>query len=256
MAKKKIITIIIPTYNSEKHIQNCLASIHKQTFKDLVIYIADGGSNDRTLDIIRRSSRNFRIISKKDNSFEEGVNKCLLKVQTKFFMIIGSDDYISNEKYIENMIISMKRFKADIIFPDFGVINNDKEKIIKQTNDFSYLPYKTIAPGLGWLGKKEIIKSNKFSTKLKVATDYEFFYKLYKKGNIFFRESKSIYYFRLGGNSFKKAYTGFNEVRLIALKNKGPVIKIYSHYLLSTIKFFIKFSVIKILKILLNYKYV
>jgi glycosyltransferase involved in cell wall biosynthesis len=68
MAKKKIITIIIPTYNSEKHIQNCLASIHKQTFKDLVIYIADGGSNDRTLDIIRRSSRNFRIISKKDNS--------------------------------------------------------------------------------------------------------------------------------------------------------------------------------------------
>ena len=117
------------------------------------------------------------------------------------------------------------------------------------------MPYKTIAPGLGWLGKKEIITSNKFSTKLKVATDYDFFYKLHNKGNIFFRENKSIYYFRLGGNSFKKAYIGFNEVRLIALKNKGPLIKIYSHYFLSIIKFFIKINVVKILKIFLNYKY-
>jgi glycosyltransferase involved in cell wall biosynthesis len=249
MSKKKLLTIIIPTYNSGKKIQYCLRSINKQTFKDFVIYIADGGSTDHTLEIIKNNLRNFRIISKKDNSCEEGINKCLLKIKTKFFMIIGSDDFIDDEKYIENLIITINKSNADIVFPDFGIINNNKKKIIKQISDFSYLSYKTIAPGFGWLGKKDIIRSNKFSTKLKVATDYDFFCKLYKKNFIFLREKKSIYYFRIGGNSFNKAYTGFNEVRLIALKNGGPLIKIYTHYFLSVIKFFVKFNILKILRV-------
>ena len=249
MSKKKLLTIIIPTYNSGKKIQYCLRSINKQTFKDFVIYIADGGSTDHTLEIIKNNLRNFRIISKKDNSCEEGINKCLLKIKTKFFMIIGSDDFIDDEKYIDNLIITINKSNADIVFPYLGVINNNKKKIIKQSSDFGYLSYKTIAPGLGWLGKKDIIRSNKFTTKLKVATDYDFFCKLYKKNFIFLREKKSIYYFRIGGNSFKKAYTGFNEVRLIALKNGGALIKIYTHYFLSVIKFFVKFNILKILRV-------
>ena len=104
MSKKKLLTIIIPTYNSEKKIQYCLRSINKQTFKDLVIYIADGGSTDCTLEIIKNNLPDFRIISKKDDSCEEGINKCLFKLKTKFFMIIGSDDFIADEKYIENLI--------------------------------------------------------------------------------------------------------------------------------------------------------
>jgi nucleoside-diphosphate-sugar epimerase len=46
-------------------------------------------------------------------------------------MIIGSDDYIGNQKYIENMIISINKSKADVVFPDFGVIKLRKDEILK-----------------------------------------------------------------------------------------------------------------------------
>jgi len=244
MTKKKL-TIIIPTYNSEKFIKNCLNSILKQTFKDFIVFIADGGSTDRTLEILNNTLSNYKIISQKDKCSEEGINKCFSKIQTKFFMIIGSDDFLGNKKYIENLFKKINKPGIDIVFPNLGVVVNKRKKIIKQPNNFSYLKYKTIVPGLGWLAKKKIAKINRFSCKLKVATDYDFFYRLKNKGINFFRDNKSVYYFRLGGHSFKNAIIGFKEMKSISLKNNGPKIKIYCQYFLTLIKFFIKFIILK-----------
>ena len=62
---KKKITIIIPTYNSEKYILESLKSL-KQSYKNYSVFIADGGSKDRTLSLIKKSNLNYR---KKDKSF-------------------------------------------------------------------------------------------------------------------------------------------------------------------------------------------
>lgn len=49
----KLVSIIIPVYNEEKVIANCLASLAKQTYKPLEIILVDDGSTDKTLDIIK-----------------------------------------------------------------------------------------------------------------------------------------------------------------------------------------------------------
>jgi glycosyltransferase involved in cell wall biosynthesis len=244
MTRNKLLTILIPTYNSEKHLLNCLKSIQKQTFRDFKILCIEGGSNDSTVEIIKKNKLNIKIISKKDKSFEDGLNKSFRFIKTKYFIIVGSDDLLGQPNYIDNLLTTLVKSKSDIIFADYGVITNKCKKIIKQSNDFSCLDYKTVVPGLGWIAKKEVLQSVKFNCKLKVATDYDFFCRLYKKKFKFFRENKSVYYFRLGGNSFKNALIGFKEQKYIGLKMKGPKLKIYFTYYLSVIKFIVKFKIL------------
>jgi glycosyltransferase len=241
----KKVTIILPTYNSEKFLPICLKSIEEQTFKNFIIFCVDGGSTDDTFKIIKKSKLNIKIISKKDKSFEDGVNKSFRFIKTNFFMIIGSDDFFGGPNYIKNLYNVIKNNKYDIVFSQYGVVLNKRKKTILQSNDFSCLNYKTVVPGLGWIAKKKILKSAKFSCKLKVATDYDFFLKLYKKKFNFFRTNKSVYYFRLGGNSFKNALLGLKEQKFISLKANGPKLKIYYIYFLSVIKFIVKFKILK-----------
>lgn len=240
----KKVTIILPTYNSEKFLPICLKSIEKQTFKDFKIFCVDGGSKDRTLKIIKNSKLNIKIISKKDKSFEDGINKSFRFIKTNFFMFIGSDDFLGDVNYIKNLYEIIKNKEYDIVFSQYGEASNKSKKIIQQNNDFSCLNYKTVVPGIGWIATKDILKSAKYSCKLKVATDYDFLLKLYKKKFNFFRTNKSVYYFRLGGNSFKNALLGFKEQKFISLKYNGPKLKIYYIYFLSVIKFIIKFKIL------------
>lgn len=241
----KKVTIILPTYNSEKFLPICLKSIEKQTFKNFIIFCVDGGSTDDTFKIIKKSKLNIKIISKKDKSFEDGVNKSFRFIKTNFFMIIGSDDFLGGPNYIKNMINTLNKTKSDILFADYGVILNQNKKILRQNNDFSHLTYKTAVPGLGWLATSKILKYVKFDCKLKVATDYDFFFRLYKMKFKFFRENKSVYYFRLGANSFHNALLGFYEQKTISLRNNGPKLKIYFTYYFLITKFVTKFIILR-----------
>ena len=246
MSKIKLLTILIPTFNSEKFLPTCLRSIEKQCFKNFQIFCVDGGSKDRTLKIIKNSKLNIKIISKKDKSFEDGVNKSFRYIKTNFFMIIGSDDFLGGPNYIKNLYNIIKNNKYHIVFSQYGEVLNKRKKIILQSNDFSCLNYKTVVPGLGWIGTKEILKSAKYSCKLKVATDYDFFLKLYKKKFNFFRTNKSVYYFRLGANSFRNALLGYYEQKTIGLRNNGSKLRIYFTYYFLITKFYTKFVILNL----------
>ena len=240
-----MLTIVLPTFNSEKTLRATLISLQKQTYKNFVIFLADGGSSDKTLLILKNSKLFIKIISKKDKTNSEGVNKCLKKIKTKYFCIIGSDDILGDKNYIRNIIKQLeKKPKIDINFPNYGVIINNNKKIISQPKDFSQINYKTIVPGYGWIGKTRILKEGLYSLKLRVATDYEFFLRLYKKQYLFNRNNKHVYYFRIGGHSFKNALTGYKEVKDIALKFNGPIIKIFFDYITNVIKYIIKYKIL------------
>jgi len=238
---KKTITIIIPTYNSEKYISESLKSLKKQTYKNYSVFIADGGSKDRTLSLIKKSNLKYKIISKKDKSFEEGVNKCFDKLKTEYIMILGSDDSLIDKNYLSKLLITMKDKNCDIIFPEYGVIINNKKKVIPQPKSFNQLTYKTVVPGLGWIAKTKSIKNVKYNTKIRIATDYDIFLRLYINKKKFYRSKSTVYYFRIGGNSYKSAIRGFNEQKMISIKHKGPLIKIYYVYFMCLAKFIIKY---------------
>lgn len=90
---RPLVSIIIATFNSEEHIENCLHSITAQSEKNLEIVVIDGESTDRTLDIIRESTiRNLTLVSEKDDGIYDALNKGVRLAKGQYLYFMGSDD--------------------------------------------------------------------------------------------------------------------------------------------------------------------
>jgi teichuronic acid biosynthesis glycosyltransferase TuaG len=238
------LTIVLPTKNSEKFLDSFLRSLEKQDYKNFLLLVADSSSSDNTLDIIKKYSFNFNIVSYKDMSAEDGINKCLKKVKTKYFSIFNSDDILGNKNYISSLI-KLLQTGADVAFPNCGIIINNKKKFLDQRNTFKNILYKNISPDIGWIAKKNILSEGFFTTKYKVATAYHFLLRLYKK-NYYFKRDESVYYFfRLGGNSYKNAALGWIESKNISLELGANKFLVYKQFLINFIKFFIKYKIFR-----------
>jgi glycosyltransferase involved in cell wall biosynthesis len=73
-----LLSIIVPTYNSEATIERCLDSIALQTFSDFEVCIIDGGSTDRTIEIVNCFQdilKNLRVTSESDKGIYDAMNK-------------------------------------------------------------------------------------------------------------------------------------------------------------------------------------
>jgi glycosyltransferase involved in cell wall biosynthesis len=242
------LSVLFPTYNAEnKNIKDCLKSLKKQTYKNFYLLVIDNQSTDNTLKIIKSSGIKYKIISKKDKSFNDGVNNGFKKIKSKYFTIISSDDVITNKNYFNNLVNYIKKNKnIDIVFPDYCEIINNKFYKKKQPDDFAKIAYDIIVPGLGWVAKKKIIKHSNFPTNLKASSDYYFLLKLFKKGFKFARLRGLYYCLRIGGNSFLNAFVSFKERRDISIKFGGNKYHIFFKYYILCLKFIIKFKIINL----------
>ncbi len=99
MKDKPLISIVTACLNSEKTIESTMESILSQTYQNWEYIIKDGGSNDRTLDIVNSYKNRFgdrlRIIQEKDHGMYEAMNQGVAACNGEMIGIINSDDYYS-----------------------------------------------------------------------------------------------------------------------------------------------------------------
>lgn len=94
------VSVIIPSYNHEKFIEECVQSVLSQTFQDFEIVITDDASSDRTVELIERFDdpriKLFRHIENKGAS--EATNNCITHSSGKYIAMLSSDDAWYPEK--------------------------------------------------------------------------------------------------------------------------------------------------------------
>lgn len=119
------VSILVPCYNVEKYLHQCIDSILAQTLKDIEIICINDGSKDSTLEILRdyagRDSR-ISIIDKKNSGYGASMNMGLDKVSGEYVGIVESDDYIEPEMF-EKMYNAAKKDDLDIVRCLFNEIN-------------------------------------------------------------------------------------------------------------------------------------
>lgn len=94
-----LVSIIIPTYNSEKHLVETIKSAINQTWKNKEIIIVDDGSTDRSLTIANQFSENgLIVISQKNNGAAAARNVGLKNAKGKFIQFLDADDLLSPNK--------------------------------------------------------------------------------------------------------------------------------------------------------------
>lgn len=92
-----MVTVIVPAYNAEKTIQNCINSIQKQSYKDIEIVVIDDGSTDRTKEIVQRLLRKdgrIKIISQYNQGASAARNKGIEKASGEYVTFVDADDEI------------------------------------------------------------------------------------------------------------------------------------------------------------------
>jgi hypothetical protein len=124
------VSVIIPVYNGEKYIKNCLDSVVNQTLKDIQIIIINDGSKDNTKSIIEDYYNKYPDIIKIVNKENEGQGKArnigIGLAQGEFITFVDADDTIES-----NMLEKLYNEEADVVLCDYYEIVETSKKLTK-----------------------------------------------------------------------------------------------------------------------------
>ena len=161
--KELLISIVIPSYNSEKYIGQTLSSILNQKYPNLEIIIQDGGSIDSTISIIKSfDNTSITLYNEEDSGQYNAINKGFSKAKGDIFCWLNSDDIqmpwtlnsvneifnlskdiswiIGKNSFINDKGIPYKSSDNDVVYPKFlvkGGFYNDKSLgFLQQENMF------------------------------------------------------------------------------------------------------------------------
>ena len=140
-------SVIIVTWNSEKFIEDCLASVLAQTYPRLEVIVVDNGSQDSTLRKIRDRYSSITIVENSENlGYCRANNIGLRRAQGAFILFLNSD-VILEEDYIEKALGGFR--KDERIGMVSGKILRFDRKTIDSTGQFMSRSRRTIERGYG-----------------------------------------------------------------------------------------------------------
>lgn len=114
---KKMISIVIPVYNVEKYISECLDSVINQTYSNLQIILIDDGSTDRSgiiCDEYSKRDKRIEVVHQPNAGAGAAKNTGLNLIKGEYFSIIDSDDFL-DLNYYKNMLDSMIKYDVDVV---------------------------------------------------------------------------------------------------------------------------------------------
>lgn len=216
---KEVISIIIPVYNVQKHLDRCLKSIANQTYRDLEIILINDGSTDKSPEICDNWAmydKRIKVIHKENTGPGDSRNVGINNATGDYLSFIDSDDFISIY-YFEYLLKLIKMGDYDISTCEFN-------RTSKYINIFEYKPnynqYKVItgkdvlegkddiqvAPW-GKLYKRELFNELRF-IKSDMHEDVNLKYKLmYLTSNIISGMEKLYYYFENNNSLMRSKFS-------------------------------------------------
>ncbi len=102
MSKTPKISILVPIYNVESYLQQCLESLVNQTLTDIEIICINDGSTDSSTKIIQdfqKSDARIKVIEKKNTGYGDSMNRGLKKASGKYIGVVEPDDYIELDAF-------------------------------------------------------------------------------------------------------------------------------------------------------------
>ena len=251
--KDFLISIVIPIYNAEKYLEECLNSIKNQTYKNFEVIMVNDGSKDDSeticMNFLRSDSR-FRYLKKENGGVSSTRNVGLDNVEGDYVTFIDADDWV-DENYLELLITTVKKNHSDIVVSSYKQFNNIdvfylraytiQEKYLLNFEKMNRDDFLTIFPKLmsinvcfnnavAKLFRKELVNNLRFDTSIKYGEDLDFYFRLYLNVDSISYVDEPTYVYRMHGDSttsnfnqehaeqelsiFKKMYEKIQEIGL------------------------------------------
>lgn len=215
-----LVSIIVPVYNTEKFLKECLDSLLAQTYPNFEIVIVNDASPDNSEAIIqeylKRYPEKIQYIKKaKNEGLAAARNTGIKAAKGQYIAFCDSDDVWLPEKLEIQMQEFFKDPDLDVVYSDCFLIFEDKKTNQKLTEFWGVKQYsgyifeKLFKKGnflydLGVLKKDIFQKVGLFSEDLRCVEDYEFFLRVALEGYKFKSIKKPLWFYRIREESLSK----------------------------------------------------
>ncbi len=221
----KTISVVIPSYNVEKFLENTLDSfLDTSILQDIEVLIVDDGSKDKTAEIAKRYERNypdtFRLISKENGGHGSTINTGILAATGKYFKVVDGDDWVNTADFVK-LVQALKSCNSDFVYTNYYEYYEDIEEqkpVVFQVlepnreYDFAEVCEKQLLPMHALVIKTSILKENHIRMDEKcfyVDVEYVLFPVPFVKTVTFF--DYYVYMYRLALDTQSVSILGFQK---------------------------------------------
>lgn len=124
---KPLVSIIIPVYNGEQHIERCLRSLIGQTYENIEIIVLNDGSTDHTIQILEKYAKldsRIVVVDKPNSGVSDTRNQGLKLAKGEYIQFVDSDDWLPNDA-TEQLAEGMLR-DCEMVICDYNrVVDNN-----------------------------------------------------------------------------------------------------------------------------------
>jgi glycosyltransferase involved in cell wall biosynthesis len=132
--KKPKISVIIPVYNCEQYLEEALASIIIQTFRDFEVIAINDGSTDGSLKILEKIAKidnRIRIINQKNSGIVKVLNRGIKEARAEYIARMDGDDVSFPNRFADQIKILDKNPDVVLVAGDFEVIDQNGEFLFR-----------------------------------------------------------------------------------------------------------------------------
>ena len=126
-----LVSIVIPVFNAEKYLEECINSALDQTYKQIEIIAVNDGSTDNSLKILNTFADRITIISRSNGGTASALNTGINAMKGEWFKWLSTDDALYPFA-IEELILEANKLenkKKNILYSNYDIINSEGKKI-------------------------------------------------------------------------------------------------------------------------------
>lgn len=202
------ISVIIPCYNQEKYIAECLDSALEQTFSDYEIIIVNDGSTDKSLEIINEYYKKYphkiKIVNQENRGPSAARNAGIREARGAYIFPFDGDDKISSD-CLQSLYDARQRTGADVIFSNvvlFGQISG--VFLLKNPTKYNMV-FSNCVVCSALFKKKDWQQFGGYDENMrKGLEDWELWLNFVEAGKKFYKVKKQLLFYRIEDNAVTK----------------------------------------------------
>ncbi len=224
------VSIIVPIYNAEKYLEQCLDSIVSQTLKDIEIILIDDGSTDGSAEICKKylSDSRMSYYHKENEGLAAARDDGMMRASGEYIGFVDSDDWVKADMY-EKMYTAAKSNNSDVVFcnciqnengyrfsRELPVGPYDRNKIKSEVlpKTLAFISKDGGKRAIRWsncmrIYKAETLSKNniKFDRRLRRSQDLQLTYESMLAAQNFYYIDEPLYHNRVVSDSLSRGYT-------------------------------------------------
>jgi len=253
MIRHLLISIVTPSYNQGEYIEDAILSVKSQNYKNFEHIIVDGGSNDKTIDIIKKYEKTYNLkwVSEPDKGPPDAINKGFNLAKGEIFAWINTDDYYEPGVFESVDQAFSSNPDIDLVIGDSYYFAQGRKKVLdKSKKEISF--EKLVKEGqIGqpaiFFSSRAFKKAGPLDINLKYTFDYDLWIRLFKQGIKYKYINKTLAVYRphRGALTYDNREKCVKEMYLVAKKyspNSKFLPQIIKYPVAKYSKFFSKFQ--------------